>query len=150
MPQSLVQHLIHLTYSTKDRRRLLDSTYRQNMHGMMATVFDRMDSPVLKIGGTDDHVHVLFSLSKNRSLAEVVRTVKSSTAKWANDEGHANGLFSWQSGYGAFSVSHSVAGKVKHYIETQEEHHKKLSFREEFEALLEKHGIEYDEQRLWG
>jgi putative transposase len=149
LAQSLVQNLVHMVYSTKDRRPLIRGEGREPMHAMSVSVLQRLDCPVLCIGGTEDHVHLLFLLSKNEALASVVRTVKASTSKWANTEAVFGNEFAWQGGYGAFSVSQSNAKQVKAYIQNQEEHHRELSFQDEFRLLLKKHGIEYDERYVW-
>ena len=149
MPQSLTQNLLHLIYSTKERRPQLTPDFRDSMHAMSASVLQRLESPAICIGGVEDHVHILFSLSKKKSLVDVVRDVKANTSKWANEQGFADSQFQWQSGYGAFSVSQSNVIRVKEYIQAQDEHHKEWSFQDEFRAILKKHKIEYDERYVW-
>ena len=149
MPQSHAQILLHLVFSTKDRMPLILPHFRDSLYGMMASVLARLDSPAIRIGGTSDHIHVLFAADKNRALKDVVRDAKANTSKWVNDERLIKEEFHWQAGYGAFSVSQSNVSRVLRYIDSQEEHHKKWTFQNEFRALLKKHKIEYDERYIW-
>ena len=119
------------------------------MHAYLATVLKNRDSPAVKIGGTSDHVHCLFRLSKNGSLAEIVEEIKTSSSKWVKTQGGALANFHWQSGYGGFSVSAADVEEVAEYIGQQEAHHRSVTFQEEYRTLLKTHGIESDERYLW-
>ena len=103
----------------------------------------------LTIGGVEDHVHLLFPLSKNHSLAKIVEEVKKGSSKWIKTQGPTFQSFAWQAGYGAFSVSESNVEAVRKYIDRQVEHHKKQSFQDELRAFLVKHKIDIDERYLW-
>jgi putative transposase len=149
MSQSLVKNLIHLVYSTKDRRPLITDSVRDGLFAYQAGVFKQWDSPALVIGGVEDHVHALFSLSKNHALKTIVEEVKKGSSKWIKTQGVSFQNFYWQTGYGAFSVSQSNVEAVIHYIETQAEHHKQLTFQDELRALYQRHGIAYDERYVW-
>lgn len=149
MPQSLSQLYVHLAFSTKHREPLLLAPLRAQMHSYLATVLTNSGSPAIKVGGTSDHVHALFRLAKNTSLAEIVEEIKTSSSKWIKTKGRAMASFHWQSGYGGFSVSPADVEKVAEYIAQQETHHRAVSFQEEYRKLLESHGIEYDERYVW-
>jgi len=149
MSQSLVKNLIHLVYSTKHRKPWLHEPVRDDLHAYQAGIFKECDSPALIIGGTCDHLHALFSLSKNHALKKVIEEVKKSSSKWMKAEGRQSKGFYWQSGYAAFSVSQSNMEEVKRYIEHQEEHHRKMTFQDELRALFKRHGIQYDERYVW-
>ena len=101
------------------------------------------------VNGTKDHVHMLLAVRTTACLADLMRFVKGSSSRWVHQEFPANGSFGWQRGFAAFSVSRSRFRDVYHYIECQEEHHKKVSFKEELVALLKRHQIEYDERYVW-
>ena len=101
------------------------------------------------IGGVDDHIHALFTLSKNHPLTKIVEEVKKGSSKWMKIDGPKNTDFHWQAGYAAFSVSPSNIPIVTRYIENQDEHHKKMTFQDELRALLRRHGLEFDERYLW-
>jgi REP element-mobilizing transposase RayT len=115
----------------------------------MAGICKKWESPALVIGGVDDHVHLLISLSKNHALKTIVEEVKKGSSKWMKSNGARNSKFYWQKGYGAFSVSQSNVAAVKRYIERQETHHKTMTFQDELRALFHKHGIEFDERYVW-
>ena len=150
MSQSLVKNLVHLVYSTKNRQSRIPSEHRTGLFAYQAGIFKQWESPALKIGGVDDHVHALFALSKNHALKTIVEEVKKASSKWMKTEGPRIDDFYWQGGYAAFSVSQSSADAVKRYIENQEEHHRKMTFQDELRALFRKHGIEFDERYVWG
>jgi putative transposase len=147
MPQSLARNLIHLIYSTKNRQPLLADELRPNLFAYKAGILKEWDSPAITIGGVADHVHMLFILSKNHALAKIVEEVKKGSSKWMKTQGVKD--FYWQAGYGAFSVSESNTPQVSRYIERQEAHHRKISFKDEFRAFLKRHGVEFDERYVW-
>jgi len=149
MPQSLSKLYVHLVFSTKHREPLLLAPVRAEMHAYLATVLTNSGSPAIKVGGTSDHVHALFRLSKNSSLAAIVEEIKTSSSKWIKTQGRALANFHWQSGYGGFSVSPADVEGVAEYIAQQETNHRTVSFQEEYRKLLESHGIEYDEGYVW-
>ena len=101
------------------------------------------------VGGWIDHVHLLVGISRTTTIAKLVEQVKTETSKWAKKTPRGHSTFSWQAGYGAFSVSHSLRTTVDHYIRSQEEHHTKISFQEEFRLFCEKHEMEIDERYVW-
>ena len=149
MPQSLSQLYVHLVFSTKHREPFLGAPLRTQMHPYLATVLTNSGSQAIRVGGTADHVHALFRLSKNISLAGIVEGIKTSSSKWIKTKGRALASFHWQSGYGGFSVSPADVEKVTEYIAQQETHHRAVSFQEEYRKLLESHGIEFDERYVW-
>lgn len=149
MPQSLSQLYVHLVFSTKHREALLLSPLREQMHAYLATVLNHQNSPALIVGGTSDHVHALFRLSKNLSLAAVVEEIKTSSSKWVKTQGRAWTNFHWQSGYAGFSVSPGKLDEVRDYIAQQEAHHRAVSFQDEYRKLLQSYGIDYDERYVW-
>ena len=122
---------------------------RTHLYRYLATVLKPEDSPALKIGGRSDHVHILFRQSKNRALAKIVEEIKTSSSKWVKTQNGALRSFPSQNGYGAFSVGSSEVEAVVKYIEGQEEHHRAISFQEEYRKFLETYGVEYDERYVW-
>ena len=149
MPQSLANVLIHIAFSTKRRRTFLTKDVRPELASYMAAVMKTCESPALIIECVEDHVHILCSLSRTRAISEVVQKVKKRSSKWIKTKGSSFQDFQWQAGYGGFSVSQSRVAAVKDYIATQEEHHRRMTFQEEFRRLLQKNGIEYDERYVW-
>lgn len=147
MPQSLANVLIHLVFSTKDRVPSLTNDIRQELFPYMGGLFRNIECPVVQIGGVEDHVHILFRMSRTITLAQVVEKTKTSTSKWLKTKGCPD--FSWQAGYGASSVSQSQIDSVIAYIQRQEEHHRVVSYQDELRALLVEAGVGFDERYVW-
>lgn len=150
MGQSLSQLYIHLTFETQDRFPFIKPTWKEDLHGYIQGILKNLESPAITINSVEDHIHILFRLSKNYALAKVVEEVKKESSKWAKTIEVVSNKFSWQTGYGAFSVSSSKVEAVKNYILNQVEHHKKTSYKEEVEKFLKEYDvIEYDERYFW-
>jgi REP element-mobilizing transposase RayT len=149
MAQSLSKVLIHILFSTKERYPFLTPDVRPELHAYAATVLKNRESPTLIINSVANHVHALCLLSRKWAVAGLVEELKTSTSKWIKTEGGMLRKFYWQNGYGAFSVSQSMAASVRQYIANQEEHHRHLTFQDELRSLLRKHEVEYDERYLW-
>ena len=149
MSQSLVKNLLHLIFSTKHRRAWIPKSVRDELFAYQAGICQQWNSPALTIGGVGDHVHILFSSSKNHALKRVVEEIKKGSSKWMKSHGVKDSGFCWQRGYAAFSVSESNTAEVKHYIEHQKEHHDKVSFQDELHELFACHGVYYDERYVW-
>ena len=150
MAQSLSRLWTHLIFSTKSRTPFLNEPrIRSDMQAYLAAVLRSHDCETLIVGGTADHVHALFNLSRKYSIATIVREIKRTSSAWVKDVAPSRKRFHWQNGYGAFSVSQSHMDRVFRYIEQQEEHHRRISFQDEYRSFLEKYGIEYDERYVW-
>lgn len=150
MPQSLAKIIVHIVFSTKDRVPFLkDQGIRNEMHAYLAAVFKRMADPAMIVGGTEDHVHLLWTWPRDKEGSKIIGEAKRCSSKWVKDKGGVLGGFQWQKGYGAFSIGQSQIETVKKYIRNQEEHHKRVSFQEEYLAFLKKYGVEYDERYIW-
>jgi len=149
MPQSLANVLVHLVFSTKNREGLITEIIEPELYRYTSAVLEMADSPMITIGGLPDHVHILFKLSRKKSIAEIVESVKSDTSRWIKTKGREFSKFYWQAGYGAFSVSPTSVVAVKNYIAGQKEHHREKTFQDEFRELMAKAGIEIDERYVW-
>jgi REP element-mobilizing transposase RayT len=150
MPQSLAQIYLHLIWSTKNRIPFLkDERLRGEMHAYLAGACKNLDSPPLKLGGVEDHIHVACRLSRKISISDLVRALKRESSKWIKKQDASLGSFYWQEGYGAFSISPSHVAQLQHYIADQVNHHRQEDFKEEFRRLLKKYGVEYDEKYVW-
>ena len=148
MGQSLSQLYTHLIFGTKGRHPYIIEDIEASLYGYMAGILKNVDSPALKINSMPDHIHILFRLSKNYALAKVVENVKKDSSKWMKTQGVRG--FTWQIGYGAFSVSSSKVEVVTNYIIRQKEHHRKKSFREELEEYMREYDvIAYDPEFFW-
>jgi putative transposase len=150
MSQSLSKIWTHLIFSTKHRQAFLsDETVRREMHSYLASILNANDCHARLVGGVGDHVHALFNLSKNLSIANVVYELKRSSSKWVKTLEPRQNKFHWQGGYGAFSVSQSHVDLVGRYIQNQERHHRRVSFQDEYRDFLRKYELAYDERYLW-
>jgi len=139
----------HLIFSTKERYPFLSNReIRIQLHAYMAAILRKQDCPTLQVGGAADHVHTLFVLSKNSSIAQIVYEVKRGSSKWIKTQPDFR-KFYWQSGHGAFSVSQSHVEQVRRYIQTQEQHHSKVTFQNEYREFLRRYHVEYDERYIW-
>jgi REP element-mobilizing transposase RayT len=144
-----VSNLAHFVWGTANREPLLRSSWRDKLHAYIGGVLDKKKGKLLAAGGIEDHIHVLASLPATMSLSEAAGAMKANSSRWIHENAPHSKGFDWQVGYGAFSVSKSAAPQVKAYIHNQEQHHKQRDFKREFTALLEKHGILYEERYLW-
>jgi putative transposase len=149
MPQSLSNIVIHLIFSTKDRQPILQEDVRPDLHRYLAAVLKNMGCPAITIGSQPDHVHVLFNLGKTQSVSDVAEEIKKSSSRWIKTKVDGYRSFSWQRGYGAFSVSESNVAAVRKYIDNQPDHHRWMSFQEELIKFLSLNKIAHDEKYLW-
>ena len=149
MAQTLVNLLVHVVFSTRGRRNLVEPEIEPTLFAYMAGTLKNLGSPCLAIGGTANHVHLLIALSKKSALSEVVGELKKSSSKWIKSKGKAYGQFSWQDGYGAFSIGQSSVAALKQYIARQKERHKTKSFQEELLDILKKYQIPFDDRYIW-
>ena len=147
MPQSLANILIHVIWSTKERRPLIADEVRPQLHGYMAGILINIESPALVINSVADHAHILCQLSKNFAACKLVEEVKKSSSKWMKEQGVKE--FAWQNGYGVFSMSQSNADAVRKYIEGQPEHHQKRDFKDEFREFCKRYNVAIDERYVW-
>ena len=134
MPQSLAKVIVHIVYSTKNREPWLeDKAIRGELFAYNASILSSsMGCPVIMIDGVEDHIHILCLLSRKFSIMDVIKKSKTETSKWLKRQGPELGSFHWQAGYGIFSVDESKLKQTKRYIASQEEHHKRFSFQDEF------------------
>ncbi len=149
MSQSLANILVHLVFTTKNRRSLLRDDERGELHAYMAGVLKNLDSPLLEINSVRDHVHILFVQSKNYAPAKIVEQVKTASSTWIKGKDKWYEDFAWQTGYGEFSVSASHVGVVRAYIRRQPEHHKVEDFQTEYRRFCQKNGKPLDERYAW-
>ncbi len=150
MSQALSKIYVHLVFSTKGRTETIPKMHLAEVHAYVAEIFNNHGCPAIQVGGTANHIHILFLLGKQANLSEIVRTAKSSTTRWIHEKNNNPfHKFFWQEGYGAFSVSNSHVDAVVNYIKGQEEHHKKVSFQDEFRKICQLYKAELDERYAW-
>ena len=148
MSNTYTQIQIQAVFSVKSRDALINPLWEERLHSYIHGVLKEEGHKPLKINGTEDHLHVFFGLNPNQSLSLCMQKIKGKSSKWINAEGLCKGAFAWQRGYGAFSYSRSQFDAVYLYIANQKDHHKKMTFLQEFESFLKKFEIPYDPQYL--
>jgi REP element-mobilizing transposase RayT len=149
MAHTYTDLLVHVIFSTKDRAPFLDAELKPRLFPYMGGIVRELGAVALLINGPTDHVHILLLCPAKIGLSEIVGKVKSNSSGWVHREFPAKWNFTWQTGFAGFSVSRSQKQSVLDYIAKLEEHHRKISFKEEFIAFLKKHEIEYEEKYLW-
>jgi REP element-mobilizing transposase RayT len=148
MPNTFEQINIHIVFSVKNREGLIPSSIKEELYKYISGIIKNKGQKLLAINGMSDHIHLLISMNTRLSVSELVREIKKHATGFINDKKILDGKFYWQEGYGAFSYSNSEIPAVIQYIQNQEEHHKKRTFREEYVKLLEEFQIEYDDKYL--
>jgi putative transposase len=149
MPQSLSKVLLHMVFSTKNREQTIPEHLRAKLHAYLAGVCRAKGAEAYRVGGTANHVHVACSLPRTLSMAKLVEEIKKPSSIWMKQHEGGNPNFSWQAGYGIFSLGQSQLPALLQYIDNQEEHHRNKGFKEELLEFLEKYGVDYDERYLW-
>jgi REP element-mobilizing transposase RayT len=139
----------HLVFSTKSRLPQISPDLCARLYDYMGGITKGERGLLFSAGGTEDHVHLLVSLPAQPSLADFLRLIKTNSSKWVHGTFEQHRAFAWQTGYGAFSVSRSNDEDVRRYITTQAEHHRRMSFQEEFIEFLRRHEITFDERYIW-
>ena len=149
MPQSLAKIYLHIVFSTRDRKPLIMPGIEDELHRYMAGILKNINSTALVINGTENHIHILNTLSRIVTVSKMLELVKKDSSKWIKTKGHQYANFYWQAGYGTFSVSSTKVEIVKKYIQNQKEHHRKKTFKEEYRDFLKEYKIDYDEKYVW-
>lgn len=149
MAQSLADIVLHIVFSTKERKPWIDTVTEPELYAYICGICRNLGCPVIKINGVEDHVHLLLSLGRTTAVSKLIAEIKSNSSRWIKAKDRQFCEFSWQGGYGAFSVSRPQINGVVKYIEMQKEHHKTQTFQEEFLTMLKLGQIQYDEKYLW-
>lgn len=149
MSHSYVSSLFHCVWSTKHRQHLITPELSERLWPYLDGIAKNNNMKALAIGGVEDHVHVLLSLPSTIEIAKAVQLIQGGSSKWVHDTFPEHREFAWQEGYGAFSIGISQLDDTKRHIASQEEHHRKRTFQEEFTAFLKKHEIDYDPRYIW-
>lgn len=149
MPQSLVKNYMHITFSTKNRYPFIDKRINDELFSYLGGICKNLECNPLIVGGYKDHIHILCLLSRKIALMKLIEELKTYSSKWIKTKGQSYQKFYWQNGYGGFSIHLGQVDVLKDYISTQEEHHKELSFQDEYRVLLKEYDIDYDERYVW-
>jgi putative transposase len=150
MAHTYISNYQHFVFSTKNRVKILTPEIRIRLWHYMGGISKNNNIIPVAIGGHDDHCHALLLLPATMTLAKTAQLIKGISSKWLSETYPELSAFKWQDAYGAFSVSISQVDQTIAYIQKQEEHHKRLTFQEEYISFLKKHNIDYDERYIWG
>ncbi|NOX99130.1 MAG: IS200/IS605 family transposase [Verrucomicrobia bacterium] len=149
MSQSLAQVLVHIVFSTKGRQPWIGDEVRDELHSYIGGAIENHNGTLLRAGSVADHIHLLVVQPRTCSPADLILHIKTGSSKWLKTKGAVYAQFHWQSGYGMFSVSPSHRQALEKYIDGQEEHHRKVTFQDEYRRLLNKYGAQWDERYVW-
>jgi REP element-mobilizing transposase RayT len=149
MPQSLSRVYVHITFSTKHRRKFIDKEISEELFKYLGGVCKALECNPLKVGGYRDHVHILCTLSRKITQADLLEEIKKRSSKWMKTKGDKYHDFYWQNGYGIFSVDPEEFDGLITYIQNQENHHRKKTFKEEYLTFLQKCKIDFDDRYVW-
>ncbi len=146
---TLTRILIHIVFSTKNRGSMISQEIEPELYAYVGGICRRLGSPLLDMGGTADHVHLLVSLAKTISVSDLLLNVKRDSSKWVKEQQNSALRFGWQDGYFAFSIGESGVDPLRKYIAKQKEHHALMDFKEEMRLFLRKYGVDWDERYAW-
>ena len=150
MGASYTNLLYHIIFPTKNRVPIIVEENTQELYGYIGGIIRSHKGKILEIGGTPDHTHILGLCPKTLTIAEFIKHIKGGSSHWWNEKFQKSlPHFNWQRGYGAFTTCESQVEKIRHYIQTQKEHHHKMTFEEEFILFLERNNIEFDKTTMW-
>jgi REP element-mobilizing transposase RayT len=149
MANTYTQIHLHLIFAVKYRTGIIQNNWKDELYKYITGIIRSNNHKLLVINGMPDHIHILAGIRPNQSVSEILQDIKGSSSKWINEKGYVKGIFEWQEGYGAFSYGKSQLKDIIRYIENQEEHHKKRTFREEYLAFLDVFDVEYDEKYIF-
>ena len=149
MANTYSQIYLQVLFAVKGRKSLIQSEWKDELYKYICGIVNGKKEKVYAIGGVSDHIHILISIKPSSIISDLVRDIKCNSSKWINERQYVNGKFQWQEGFGAFSYTHWHLDIIINYINNQEEHHKKKSFKNEYLEFLDKFHIEYDEKYLF-
>jgi REP element-mobilizing transposase RayT len=140
----------HIIFSTKNRERWIDQAVEQRIWEYLGGIARQNDMKALQIGGIEDHVHLVIGIPASLAVSKALQFLKGGSCRWIHETFPELARFQWQDGYAAFAVSKSQVPDVVRYVANQREHHKGLTFQDEYKAFLQRHDIDFDERYVWG
>jgi putative transposase len=149
MANTYSQIYIQIVFAVARRENLIKSEWQTELYKYITGIVKNHDQKLIAIGGVENHVHILLGIKPNIALSDLVREIKANSSRFINERNFVRGKFAWQDGFGAFSYSHSHLGDVIRYIKNQEEHHKKMTFKDEYLKFLQSYQIDFDEKYLF-
>lgn len=149
MANTYSQIYIQVVFAVAGREHLIGSGWKDELYKYITGIVRNHEQKLIAIGGVENHIHILLGIKPSIALSDLVREIKANSSRFVNEKRFVRGKFSWQEGFGAFSYSHSQLDDVIHYIQNQEEHHKRTNFKDEYLKFLKKYKIDFDEHYLF-
>lgn len=149
MANTYSQLYVHIVFAVKGRQNLISKKWKDEVYKYITGIVTNKGQKLIAINGVSDHIHILVGLKPDKSLSDLVRDIKANSSKFINDKKWINGKFEWQTGFGAFSYSHSQLTNVINYIRNQEEHHKVKTFRDEYIEFLKLFNVDFKSEYLF-
>jgi putative transposase len=149
MANTYTQIYIQLVFAVCGRQNLLGTDHKEELHKYVTGIITNQGQKLISINGMPDHIHILLGLRPDVALSDLVRDVKAGSSKFINERRWVRGKFSWQEGFGAFSYGHSQLGAIIRYIQKQEQHHRRRTFKDEYLALLERFDINFERKYVF-
>ncbi|MDN3675463.1 IS200/IS605 family transposase [Flavobacterium branchiarum] len=149
MANTYSQLYVHIVFAVKGRQNLISKKRKDEIYKYITVIVTNKGQKLIAINGVSDHIHILVGLKPDKSLSDLVRDIKANSSKFINDKKWINGKFEWQTGFGAFSYSHSQLTNVINYIRNQEEHHKVKTFKDEYIEFLKLFDVDFKSEYLF-
>ena len=149
MPNTYTQIHVQFVFAVKYRAALIQPLWKDELYKYATGIIQKNNHKLIAINGMSDHVHILIGIRPTQSISDLMQEVKGCSAKWINEKGFTKNKFEWQEGYGAFSYGKSQVNEVVKYINNQDVHHRKITFRDEYLSFLKKFEIDYDERFIF-
>ena len=149
MANTYTQIYIHIVFVVKGRQNLISKNWKDELYKYITGIITNEGQKLIVINGMQDHIHILVGLKPDKSLSDLVRDIKANSSRFINEKSWINGKFEWQTGFVAFSYNHSQLTNVIHYIQNQEEHHKKKTFKEEYIEFLKAFDVDYKNEYIF-
>lgn len=148
MANTFTQIYLHIVFAVQKRTSLIHAEWKNELYKYITGIIKNNGHKLIAINGTANHIHIAIGYKPHQLLPELLQDIKANSSKWINEKRFVSGKFNWQSGYGAFSFSHSQIDAIIKYINNQDLHHKKKTFREEYTQILEKYNVPFDEKYI--
>lgn len=149
MANTYTQLYTHIVFAVKGRQSLIPKHHKETLHQYITRIITNKKQTVIRINSMPDHIHILIGMTPDIALSDLVRDIKANSSKFISKKEWVVGRFEWQAGFAAFSYSHSQLDAIVSYIKNQEEHHARLTFREEYLAFLERFNVPYNRKYVF-
>lgn len=146
MANTFTQIYLHIVFAVQNRTSLISSEWKDELYKYITGIIQNNKHKLIAINGTANHIHIAIGYKPHQLIPDLLQDIKANSSKWINEKRFVKGKFNWQAGYGAFSFSHSQIDAVVKYINNQEQHHKKKTFKEEYIEMLKKYDVPFDEK----